>query len=670
MKNKFILSLGALACFSLSAQQVSLKQMPRSEGDKRFLKTFPQRTSGTEAVLWSEDFSGGIPVTWTNEVRTNTGVLLPNGFWEYRGPATTPNTSVGSRGAWAAGTGPIVSPTASNGFVIFDSDFMDSNGSQTGGGTGPAPAPHIAILETEAIDLTGTPFVELKINTHARQWNTTEFKIALSNDGGLTYPDTLELHEDLQTNASNAENDVFTANISPIAGNQANVVLAFIFDGTQGNNPGFQSYYYWMLDDIEIRDLPLNEMRFTEATDGAPAHDIIFDGGGARQPRMGNISLSEIVPINFDANIYNYGANTQTNVVFNVEVYSGTTLVNTLSSNPIASIGTLDTGTYVNFVTPQWTPTAPGTYRLVYTYQSDDISSAMAVRDTFNLFVTEGDKTEGNNIRDINGLDNGVFSNRFGTDNADFGSDGGGIAVMVPLENGNSDGEVLVEGIQVRFSVATVDGGDMLVEIYDTTGFGFTTGFGGQPLVSEQFSLGAGTSGSLSDFIFTSGSAPSGAVVLPEGTYYFVVYLFSNSNANEIMIANDQSFEQVGRAAMMYFVSDTRWYAGFVGSLTFNAPWIRAISDVVEGIGLDENSDNTLSVYPNPTNGEVNITLTNGGKYTIEVVDLIGNVVDREEVILNGNEKLTRDFSDLTKGVYLLNVKGENFVRTTKLTVQ
>ncbi len=673
MKNSLILSMGMLACFSLSAQTAPLKRMPLSKAEKPFLKSFHQRTSGTEAVLWSEDFSGGIPGTWTNEVRSSTGVLLPNGFWEYRGPATTPNNTVGSRGAWAAGTGPIVSPTAGNGFVIFDSDFMDNNGvpDPTAVGSGPAPAPHIAVLETDAIDLSGTPFVELKVNTHARQWNTTEFKIAISNDGGLTYVDTLELHDDLQTNASNAANDVFTANISPVAGNQANVVLAFIFDGTQGN-AGFQSYYYWMLDDNEIRDLPLNEMRFTVASDGAPPHDIIYDGGGLTQPRLGNISMSEIVPINFDSNVYNYGSNTQTNVTFSVEIFNGgTSPVATMSSNSVASIGMLDTVTYVDFVTPPWTPPGPGTYRLVYTFQSDDISSAMAVRDTFNLFVTEGDSIQGNSTRDINGLDFGVFSNRFGTNNPDFGSDGGGIGVMIPLENGNSRGEVLVEGIQVRFSVATIDGGDMLVEIYDTTGFDLVAGFGSQPLVSEQFNLGTGTSGSLSDFIFTSGSGPNGAVILPEGTYYFVIYLFSNSNTNEIIIANDQTFAQVGPASIMYYVSDSRWYIGFGGgSRVFNAPWIRSISDVVEGIGLEENDNNQLSVFPNPTNGEVNITLAKGGKYTFELIDLIGNVISQEEVVLNGNEKLTRDFSDLTKGIYLLHVNGENFVSTTKLTVQ
>jgi hypothetical protein len=670
MKKGTILLFGVLASFVSQAQQVSLIKADKEVGKSGGLMSHPVSTNGNqkEAILWSEDFSGGIPSSWTNEVFNSAGVLLPNGSWEYRGTGTTPNNTVGSRGAW----GPfdaISSPTRSNGFVIFDSDFLDNNGVQGGAGNGSATAPHIGMLITDTIDMTGNAFIELKMHSYARQWNSTEFKVAISNDGGLTYADTVSFHEDLMTNETSARNVVLTANISETAGNQANVVLAFMFDGTQGT-AGFQAYYYWMLDDIEIRDLPVNSMRFTEASDGAPAQDILFDGGASGRPKTGTVSLEQVVPVSFDGNIYNYGSQAQTNLTLEVEVYNGGTLAQTLTSPALASLAPGDTATYVDLVTNDWTPTTAGTYRLVYTYSTDSISGTEAARDTFNFIVTDGNDIIGDNTYNLDGLDHGVFSNRFGTDITDLGSDGGGVGVMIPIENGNNLGVVHVEGVQIRFSTGTVNGGDVVIEMYDTTGFDVNNGFASPALISEQYNL-PNASGSVRDFKFTTGSGPAGSLVVPEGTYYVVAYFFSNSNNNEIIIGNDASFQQTGFGSIMYFVSDSRWYTGYVGSRTFNSPHVRLITEMATGIGLEEEGLNKLEVFPNPTNGEVNISLTQGGSYTIEVIDMVGNRVHTEEVRINGNEKLSRDYSSLPRGVYLLNVKdGENFSKTTKLTIK
>jgi hypothetical protein len=665
MKKRAILFLGVLAGFSLSAQNVSLVKPQKEVAQPGKIVHNGTQTinNKSQAILWSEDFTGGIPSTWGNRVTTDAGVLLPNGSWEFRGPSTTPSSASGSRGAYSGITTnnnlPIASPTASTGFVIFDSDYMDNNGVPGAFGTGVAPSPHIAILTTDTIDLTGSPFVELKMNVYARQFQS-RFLVAISNDGGVTYTDTAEFLQDVGVNSATARNRVVSANISAAAGNQDEVVLQVIFDG---------DYYFWMVDDMVIQDLPKHELKFTDASDGAPAHDIIFgnaDGG----PKMGHMSLSHAQSITFDSNLFNFGSQTQVNVTLHVEIFNSTgTLVNTLSSTPLATLASGDTATYVNLVTPAWTPTTAGTFDIVYTYTTDSISSAVAARDSFQVVVSNGDQTPGSDPYDVNSIDFGTFSNSFGTTTADYGTDGGGQGVIVELTPGNNQGQVLLEGIQVGFSQSTIDGGDILVEVYDTTGFDFTAGFGGSALISEQFNLATGTSGTVADFIFTTGAGPNGAVILPEGVYYVVVYTFSNGGTNTILIANDQSFSQ-GANSIMYFVAASRWYTGYNGSLTFNAPWIRTLSETYNGIGLEENNANALSVYPNPTTGNVNISLTNGGKYTVEVVDMVGNVVSREEVTVNSNEKLTRDFSNLTNGIYLLNVNGENFSKTTKLTIQ
>ena len=76
--------------------------------------------------FWSEDFSGGIPTTWTNGSTPTLPVI--SAPWVYRGPSTSPGVNTGSQGAYAGTNGPIASPTAGNGFMIFDSDYYDNGG--------------------------------------------------------------------------------------------------------------------------------------------------------------------------------------------------------------------------------------------------------------------------------------------------------------------------------------------------------------------------------------------------------------------------------------------------------------------------------------------------------------------------------------------------------------
>lgn len=87
------------------------------------------------------------------------------------------------------------------------------------------------------------------------------------------------------------------------------------------------------------------------------------------------------------------------------------------------------------------------------------------------------------------------------------------------------------------------------------------------------------------------------------------------------------------------------------------------------GIDEEEGAKAKVELYPNPTTGRLNIAISQGGTYNLEVVNMLGQVVHSEEVSVSGSEELRRDFSNLSKGIYLVNVKGENFSNTTKLTI-
>ena len=133
-----------LLAFQFSYGQVNTEHILTSKNNEEYASTVKMPKS--VAPFWSEDFSNGIPSTWINS-------SVP---WEYRGPSTTPNATVGSRGAYASAQAPIQSPSAQNGFMIFDSDYYDNYGVAGAFGTGPYPSNpsgHVGTLTTESIDL-------------------------------------------------------------------------------------------------------------------------------------------------------------------------------------------------------------------------------------------------------------------------------------------------------------------------------------------------------------------------------------------------------------------------------------------------------------------------------------------------------------------------------------
>ncbi|MCH1548542.1 MAG: M36 family metallopeptidase, partial [Flavobacteriaceae bacterium] len=76
-----------------------------------------------------------------------------------------------------------------------------------------------------------------------------------------------------------------------------------------------------------------------------------------------------------------------------------------------------------------------------------------------------------------------------------------------------------------------------------------------------------------------------------------------------------------------------------------------------EVLGLNTVFSN-FKIYPNPSNGTVNISSTNIiGLTKIKLVDLNGRVVYSREV--NFSERTSLDFSSISNGIYILNIENE-----------
>lgn len=82
------------------------------------------------------------------------------------------------------------------------------------------------------------------------------------------------------------------------------------------------------------------------------------------------------------------------------------------------------------------------------------------------------------------------------------------------------------------------------------------------------------------------------------------------------------------------------------------------------GAGIAGHSDNLIQVYPNPTNGIVNIQLV--GEFNYELINLAGQILMTD----NGVNKLPINLEELPKGAYFLNVIQENQSKVFKIVKQ
>jgi hypothetical protein len=638
---------------------------------KKYTSQSSVNNNGTEAIFWTQDFANGIPATWVNNGSSSAAL------WEYRGPSTSPSNAVGSRGAYAGPLSsgnqgaPIVSPTASNGFVIFDSDYLDNSGIRTNAGNGPAPAPHVGTLTTETINLQAHPTVELSFSSYYRVFQAKAM-IAFSTDGGLTWPDSINVHEGLGVNASTANPSTMNFNVTCFIGGQSNVKMRFIFDGTPGNANG-NGYYFWMLDDISLADGQDRDLRIVNipAPNEAPALDIIF-GPAAGSANTGVMTLAtasanatnQTRDVTFDCNVANFGKKSVLNSQLVVEIYSGGALLTTRSSSPV-TVPACDTVTFASFNTynTPWKPTALGIYDIVYTVIGDSVG--VYASDTITIRVD-------NEELGVN------FSNpttAFGTLSVDD-SQADGIT-YAPEFDFVQTGKIT--GVYVDFQNSTTHtGGSIEIAIYDTSGFtSITTPYDNNKLLGTS-SDGYNSSNSGSYTIGVNDSLAGSLVIpvtdginpyieLPAGGYSVQIILYSNGNANPIQILNDETFSTRGRRLM--FIPGDQWYSGFT-SLVFNAPMVNLL--FTSNIGVDENILNSnVKVGPNPVSDVLNVSFNDiDGDFTLTMTDITGRVISTESISVFGAANHTMNVNGLAKGVYMLNINNGKASVTHKISVQ
>ncbi|MFD2542623.1 PA domain-containing protein [Lacinutrix gracilariae] len=88
-----------------------------------------------------------------------------------------------------------------------------------------------------------------------------------------------------------------------------------------------------------------------------------------------------------------------------------------------------------------------------------------------------------------------------------------------------------------------------------------------------------------------------------------------------------------------------------------------------DSLSIDENTESTFSIFPNPSNGTINIKVAQDyGKVLASIFDMNGKKVYSSELSLN--QQSTINANHLATGMYVLKIQGANFSHAEKLIIK
>ena len=107
---------------------------------------------------------------------------------------------------------------------------------------------------------------------------------------------------------------------------------------------------------------------------------------------------------------------------------------------------------------------------------------------------------------------------------------------------------------------------------------------------------------------------------------------------------------------------------GSSGSSTDGTEDFDIPAECVGGVG-DNNFDNNFNVYPNPSNGEINISsIVSLGMTKVSIFDMNGRRVFSQNVEIGNRASINA--TGLTSGVYVIKIDGGNYAHTSKLIIR
>ncbi len=581
-KNYLLLLLGVGFCSGISAQiaPTALSRIDKyTSFEEKVKPATPNQPKGV--VIWSNDFSNG-----SDWVYDNTSV--PYLDWTITNNADTiPVTTLS----------PAVFTSVNNGFAFINSDAQGESGLQNSNMT-----------YTSTIDCSSYANVSIVFEQSYRTYLDTRI-IRISNDGGTNWTDFV-VTDGSEPTAQNTPNpDIYSINISSVAGGQSNVKVQINYQGNWG--------WYWAIDDMKIIETDQYDLKLQTTSFGT-------DGAFGARLAYFQIPNSQVAPINFGGVLKNIGVQDLTDAGFTATIagsYTG-------NGGPITlAAATTDTVWCSNTFTPSSTnanysvavaaTTAqiePDVTNNVLTNTSISVNDYIYARDNNQILGGISNSGEGYEVGHI--FDMFQSATLYGIDAVINTSSEPGAEIFVKLYSLDAAGDFVFEEESAPYIVTTGDLGQKI-----------TLALANPVQLNANESYLAmvgsyGDGGTTNDLVTASSGASA-----PQTTYYFDY-------------------------------TDQTWYyttSNVMVRMNFN-PAI---------VGITEN-EMVFSVYPNPASDEITVSssLTEG---TITLSDVAGKLV--KTTSLSGLSTSLNTVG-LNNGVYYVTVSNGTTTSTEKVVIK
>jgi hypothetical protein len=535
-------------------------------------------------VIWSNDFSNSSEWTYDNTSDPFLDWTITNN------PDTIPVTTLS----------PAVFTTVNNGYAFINSDAQGETANQNANMT-----------YTGTIDCSAYSNVSIVFEHSYRTYLDTRI-IRISNDGGTTWTDFV-VTDGTEPTAQNTPNpDIYSINISSVAGGQANVKVQINYQGNWG--------WYWAIDDMKIietdqYDLKLQSVAF--GTDGA---------FGARLPYF-QIPNQQVAPINFGGVLKNIGVQNLSDAGFNATI-SGS--YNGVAAPILLNSETTDTVWCDNTFTPSSSNMMYSVLVAATTAQTEpDVTNNVLP----NISVSVNDYIY---ARDNNQILGGIS-------NSGQGYEVGHIYDIFQ--------SATLYGIDAVLNSSTEVGSEIFVKLYsiDPATGDFLFVEESAPYIVTNADLGQKISLPLSNSVQLNANE----------SYLAMVGSYGDGGAtNDLVTASSGS--ATPQTTFYYDYTDQTWY------YTTSNVMVRMNFDPILSVDDIENSFG-LSVYPNPASEVINVSVNKTVEAIISVFDVTGKVVKTS--LLNG---VTSSFttSGLTDGVYYVNITDGVSTSTQKVIIR
>ena len=570
------------------------------------------------APLWSDDCSDASTWVFTNS-------SLPPLDWNW-----TTNVDVASQCVTnlPASLQTFNSTTASNGYMIINSDAAPGNQDQNG-------TPIIAeFTNATPIDLTGYANVQLTFQHSFRWWNDTR-GVRVSGDNGLTWTDfeitnATDYDTPYNTNQDSDNPHISTFNISTIAGNQTQVLVQFYYDDNDYWG------WYWNIDDVSIEEVPDNGLTCTDET---------FGGWWVGYQATGDLGIDYTLypmaqaianPYRMEAVLSNTGVNTQNNVTLHVDVEEPSGSISSFTSSPSTLLGAPNGQTDTTATTSNFSPSSMGIHNFSFWATSDSFPTTDTM--TMSSIVTDS-------VYAVDYDWNGDGSNMAGGYYTGIGCGGQVVANVFDIYANTS-----LTSISFHVNPSSNVGAKVTVEVYEATGQIYLD-------ESDEYIIQAQDIGSwvtiplLNPYSLLAGTGYMAAV---KGTQHPLDSLLISTTSNE----NASSYIQdngcdIGTLGFGY------WYTASPIAIRMNFGYVSSVNDEITS---------GFSIYPNPSNGIFTIANQNNDSYKFTVRNIIGQVAFNGKVDNMSNR--TIDLSNLKSGVYTVEFDNENNSYTQKLIIE